>query len=506
MGRLTYNSNRFTKVDKYDPVSNAYNGLQVATKINQKNGQDYKLVDIIDVDFDKVWFAPTYSYITNAEEFFDAIEHLDSSYDISNLSNEISIIKNSYLTKDEFNSIIGQYQGALNYGDHIKVVDNNTLIAYDVISNSQLYEFSTSYVSHEYLTENVYTKTQTVQTVEDKIRELIGGADEKFDTLQEISEWIMDQTTFKEVSNDEVDFSSGKKYYHINAQTGKYESVTEEYFNEHQDEQYYVVASLTEEIQNINDKIGYAEYNPQSNVWTYTGLLKEIDDLHTSDNNIIRELVTIDNQIREIRSDAEFAVERSYYAYELAYASTIIANLAYETANSEIEKSDIAYEIAKYAYEAVGVKSYDGYYRSMTESEISSLNPGDMVFTFNADSGTYVKIAYYPYNTGIDYLIYVEPVEATGFHKTVEELSYLTYTSLYRLDVDNSYAMPGYVTLSMSPQSYEGDMNRTIYMNVTQTDYSLNDLLIHKDGMITAYQMNEILSFVTGWENISNWQ
>ena len=50
MAKFTYNE-RFTNITKYDVNSNSYTGIKIASKLNQKNGEDYKLLDVTDLDW-----------------------------------------------------------------------------------------------------------------------------------------------------------------------------------------------------------------------------------------------------------------------------------------------------------------------------------------------------------------------------------------------------------------------------------------------------------------------
>lgn len=539
MAKLTYNTSRFTNVDKWDS-NGSYKGITLSTKINQKNGQDYKLLDVIDIDFNKAWFAPTHSYISNADEFFTAIESLDNSYQVTNISNQLQEVIQSYLSKEEFNSIMGQYQGALIYGDHIAVDENNVIFAYDIISNSQLYEFSTSYVSHEYLEENVYTKTQTYDFVTDKIYEIIGGADDAFDTIQEISEWIMEQTSFEPVQYSEIDLSGETKYYHKNPDTGKYESVTIEYIQNNPTEQYYIIASTADEIDDIYEKIAYINDVRIGNVtwsnelgYSYSGgILKDINELRKADIYFETKLNLLQTSFNAVALQAELASEKADNAYTIALESQELSNLAYEMAKNEIEKCDTAYEMAYYSFTEVGVKSADGYFRPMTDEEKETTPDGTTVYRYYEDIDSYAAVQYRRNITSIDYLIYVAPVQATGMHKNIEEINYLANTSLYNLNVDNSNAFIGYMTLTINPESYSGDPSRTLSFNATQYQYNYETITIttssevnmpnlvkntfvdvngdvhldvasiEKDGVITAYQMNEIISNIIGWDLI----
>ena len=499
MGRLSYNTERFTKVNKYDVANDAYNGILVAAKINQKNGQDYKLLDVIDVDFDGTWFAPTQSYINNADEFFAAIESLDKSSKLAYIDKQIFDITSTYMTKSEFEGIIGNYQGALEYGDHIAIVNDNVLIAYDVISNSQLYEFSTAYVSYSYLSSTTYTKDETYLLVADKINELIGGADTAFDTIQEIAYWIIQQTNYVEIPYSEIDTESGTTYYIYNEVTGKYEEVDAEYIESHPDEQYYKVASLLEEINKINDKIGYVDYSPGVG-YTYTGILSDIHELVVEDEIINRELNSVKESLIYTRNTADSALSTAENAYSIAYGSYLQSLAATDIALSTIEKCDTAYNIAYNTKLEVGIPSHEGYYRLMTDEERLSYNDGDSVYRYNSGSNTYTPAIYYASHTDTPYCIWIDPVEATGLHKVAETTQVLAYTSLYNLSVEDNSEMPSYISIDITPDSYTGDPHRIIRFNAIYADYSIDDMKIHKDGLITAYNINELLSYLVSWD------
>ena len=499
MGRLSYNIERFTRVEKYDAVNDSYNGILAASKFNQKNGQDYKLLDVIDVDFDGTWFKPTQSYINNADEFFAAIESLDKTKDLAYISKQIEDITSSYITKSEFESIIGNYQGALNYGDHIAIVGDNTLIAYDVISNSQLYEFSTAYVSYSYLAATTYTKDETNELVSQRISDLIGGADEAFDTMKEISEWIMEQTSFSPIDYEDIDTDSSTKYYIYHQDTGKYESVNKEYIETHPDEQYYVIDSLTGEIQKLSDKIGYVEYSTEIG-YTYTGILKDIHDLNVEDELINRELNSVKESLIYTRNTAENALQTSETAYSIAYGSYLQALAATEIALSTIDKSDIAYNMAYNTKLEVGVPSHEGYFRLMTDEERLTYNDGDSVYKYDPYSNTYTSAIFYSSHTDTQYCVWVDHVEATGLHKVSEETQLLASTALYNLDIVDNSEMPSYVNISIDPSSYSGDPHRTITFNAKYSDYSIDDMKIYKDGLMTAYNINELLSYMASWD------
>ena len=88
MSKLSYSS-RFTNVNKYDETG-SYTGIQIASKLNQKNGQDYKLLDAIDIDWNGAWLAVAGSYINNTEELLDAIDKIGELSDFTWINNTLN--------------------------------------------------------------------------------------------------------------------------------------------------------------------------------------------------------------------------------------------------------------------------------------------------------------------------------------------------------------------------------------------------------------------------------
>ena len=528
MAKLIFNKDRFTRVDKWDEDSLSYKGILMSTKLNQKNGQDYKLLDAIDIDWNRAWFTPTSSYINSTEELFDAIETLDKSNELSYITNQLQEVVETYVTHEELNALTLNFQTTLTPGYHVTINEENGnryISTYDLISNEELYNFSLSYVSYEYLSETVYTKVQTDEFVTEKIKEIIGGADEAFDTIQEISEWIMDQTSFKPINYEDINLNNGVRYYIFNEETNKYSMVNNEYITNNPDEQYYVVASIREELVDIYDQIAYINderigqvtWNDEYGMYTYTGILLDIYNLQETDQNITASLDNIKNDIVVLTHLANTSYDMGYTAYLTSYIAYETSNIAYELASNGVGKSIEAYAMAYYAYTEVGVKSYDGFFRPMTEEELQSTPEGTEVYYFDHNIEHYVKVQYYP-NPNIEYSIYIEPVEATGLHKSVEEIEQTANTILYNLNVDNSYSLGSYLRLDISPKTYSGDKSRTVYLKASELNYSIDDIVldldneqyniqqfnINKDGIITGYQMNEILSYVLTIDDIEH--
>jgi hypothetical protein len=478
------------------------------------------LLDAIDIDWNRAWFGPTTSYINSTEELFDAIEALDKSAQINAMSEQLDEVVDTYVTQQQLRELALNFQNVLHYGEHIQLdEETNTISTYGLVSNEELYEFSNSYVSHDFFDTYAYTRVQTDEFVTEKIKEIIGGANEAFDTIQEISEWIMDQTSFQPIDYDEIDINSGIRYYIL--VDGRYTIVNSDYISNHPDEQYYVVASIREELVDIyeqiayinDERIGQATWDDEYGMYTYSGLLKEIHNLQNVDESILYDLSIIHGELEIASNLSNIAYSTSYIAYGMSNTAYSTANLAYEIAMEGSYLSIDAYEMAYSAYTQVGHPSYAGYFRLMTEEEISQLNVGDTVYIYIASQDYYAQTHYV--DDGSDYYTYINAEAATGLHKAVEEATITANTALYNLHVDNTNSI-GYINLTITPQSYEGDKSRTIHLNTTKSEYSIttNNIDIDgkeyevqqydltKDGIFTAYEINEILSYIFKFDEI----
>lgn len=457
MAKLIYNKNRFTHVDKYDAVNDSYNGILLPTKLNQKNGQDYKLLDAIDIDWNRAWFIPTASYINTTEELIEAIESLDNRSQVNIIGDQLEEIAYSYVTQEQLAEIATGLQGNLIAGKHIQITSDNIISAYGIITNDELYEFSQSYVSHSYFNENAYTKGQTYDLITQRIYDLVGNAYEAFDTLEEISYWIVGHNT---------------------------------------------------EFERIDETIGHAIWNDTFQAYSYTGILKEINDLHYLDNRIINVIDSLTEQVTTASNYASMSYDTANMSYNL---SNIAYGLAYEAYNSSLD----SYAMAYYSYTAVGFKSTPGYFREMTDEERDEIEAGTNVYIYDESLHYYRQIPYVA-NDNIEYYIYVDSVEGTGLCKDVENALTTANTALYNLNVDNSNS--SYVKLSLNPVSYNGDPSRTLLITTKEAQYTIVNNIIEidgneydmqqfdmtKDGILTAYQINEILSYIFEIEKISS--
>ena len=147
MANLAYDSKVFTNVNKWDSQY-SYRGILLSDKINQKNGQDYKLVDAIDIDWNGMWaeFASTYVYDT--KDLLDVLAYIDPSERFFETNSLLHKIETSYVDKVDFAKVIAGMQGALQPGDHITInPDTATISTYNIVSLDELNVILSTYVT-----------------------------------------------------------------------------------------------------------------------------------------------------------------------------------------------------------------------------------------------------------------------------------------------------------------------------------------------------------------------
>ena len=145
MARLTYNE-RFTNVRKYTE-DGSYTGLQIASKLNQKNGQDYKLIDAIDIDWNGIWSEAARAYINDTYELITTIDNIADLADlewvrerINELTENVDLIMSTYVTQSELEEILKHYEHAIEPGEHITISDDNIISTYDLLTPEEAAE------------------------------------------------------------------------------------------------------------------------------------------------------------------------------------------------------------------------------------------------------------------------------------------------------------------------------------------------------------------------------
>lgn len=466
--RLSYNKEIFTKVNKWD--SNfVYTGIKINEKLNQRNGQDYKLIDAIDIDWNGMWVKFANAYVYNTEDLLFALSYLDQSDRYLVLNSRLSKIESEYVGKDS----LVDMQHILEPGAYIKIDNSSyTISAYGVATLSYV---TTSFPTFSYIDEWTYTKASTAQAIDDRISEILGNADASFDTLKEISEWIMNHSEYIETNYNDVDFSSGDRYYIF--ENGKYIEIDEAYYNENPSSQYYVLKPIEKEIVDLSNRVeslettvGQATPGP-NNTTTYTGILKDLNDLHITDSIMQSTINYISGQLTTVSSLVNTANEN--------------ANAAKETAETALDK---VHEIK----EEIGYSLVPGYYSSITKEEAASLTAKGIPVYIKDIDGSYVEHDFgfiYTY----DWYAYNSPVLPTGMHKEIYDLSQWQM-SMQHINVDNTNSMP-FIQLST-------DESNTIFMNSSEAIVSFNDGTISKNGLTTGSLVSNMIGYVVEWIDI----
>ena len=292
MASLSYNYNIFTNIHKWDEEY-TYLGIQISGKLNQYNGQDYPILDAIDIDWDGAYINSLNTYVNTTEELINALNKLGQT-DI-NISNNLA---NNYYTKDDFDETFANYQ--------------------EFMAN----EFeSMTYV----LTENV-------------VQNMLG----RYEVLAAISEVLIDQTRYLEVPYDSLvknyeltNYALSRQLFIKNPQTGIFSELTDKNsIIRNPEEKYYIfimsdIIILNDKVDDINRIIGKEIYDESTNTYTYTGFRERF---YNVESDISYLTYYLDNN-----------TETTIEAYNYAYSSYIISNenktkIGYHTQYNVYEK------------------------------------------------------------------------------------------------------------------------------------------------------------------------
>ena len=148
MAELQYNKNIFPNVNKisFDGTTYSYNGILIASKLNQKNGQGYKLLDAIDIDWNSAWISSLNTYLNSTEDLVQALNDLNANSGVDELNkdlervwNQINEITASYITHTILGEILSSYQNTIIAGENI-ILRDNILTTYNIPTYSFLEE------------------------------------------------------------------------------------------------------------------------------------------------------------------------------------------------------------------------------------------------------------------------------------------------------------------------------------------------------------------------------
>lgn len=482
MAQLTY-SDKFTNVKKYDEVTGTYTGIQIASKLNQKNGQDYKLLDAIDIDWDGVWISQLNTYVHTTDDLITAIDTIADLGDlewikdnINNLNEEVDTILATYVTQEQLAEILAHYQKPVTAGEHILIDSDNIVSTYGLMTPEEadakfalIEDLDTviARLDNDYYTK-FYADLQAYNIAFDTIQNtIVLNADEQFDNLEKVSDFLK-SLPLEDINN---------------------------------------ISDLSDRIDRLDEEVGFAYYSEESGTYTYTGLLLRTYDLEVDTANIHHDMFIMNQDIQLAMTTAYEAEEIARDAYDMAYT-------AYTASGEADEMAKQAYEMAYDATIKVGIPHSYGYFVELTEEDIALLNEDKYaieVYSIKPDNESGIPLPdVYDSNSDLQYYIYVPEVEATGFYKALDEVNDLSYaakysadTALFRLYTRTEGS--AYINLRIDPTLAENvDNTRTITLELDEADIDELSGYINKDGIITTYSLVEAFSYAFRPEFITN--
>ena len=470
MSKLSYSS-RFTNVNKYDETG-SYTGIQIASKLNQKNGQDYKLLDAIDIDWNGAWLAVVGSYINNTEELLDAIDRIGELSDLTwinntlnNLTENVDNIISSYISKEEIGRILDEYQKPLIPGTNISISEDNVISTYELLTTtdaaSQYATINSLNDFTKHVINNYYDKTQTNSAIYSQAyyavqTYIVKNAAEAFNDLEKISNWILEQPQSISYNFDLLDNR----------------------------------LSLLENI------VGYSYYDETIGAYSYSSLVETVYNLTFITDTIGQDLTKFNDRVYDIQQKVNVSYDLSNSAYSYAY-------FAYSFLKAD--SSYAAYVMAYQSVLTIGDAGYESYFTKLTEEQISILNENpDAIEVYSIKTDNYSGIPLpdvYNKDSGLEYYTYTANKPATGFTKeliNLREVSYnaseVAYNALYNLKtkVDGT----SYVTLELNPEINDHTGVRTLVLELTEAEINELSGEIAQDGIITTYSLYNAFSYI----------
>lgn len=539
MAKLTYNNEIFTNVEKWswDGTSYDFKGILLSSKLNQKNRQDYKLLDIIDIDWNGAWVESLNTYINDSEDLINILNSLNNNSNIDFINNELERIwekvlniDSNYVTYSWLDNSLQKYQYKLIAGKNVSIDANNILSVYDLVTYSYANKYYTSLESFNNLVHRIdtdyYTKEDTNDIISSAVKEsidkLIDGADEAFDTLKEISDWILSQNRYVEVTPQEV-INNWKEntYFTFNAITKEYEVVLKkEDVNTSGHVKYYKLENTLTDVQDLitavnklEDTVGYSYINESGHI-AYTGLLEDVREIDEKSDYAVR-------LAGETLGVASNALNTALKSYDIAYTSILLSYVSYDLADTAINisyeaitSSNIAYEVANKASYDVGYSTiYGTGYTPVEFNDIASYKDlGYTIYYYNSSKDIWYE-AIEPYSSSLQYHVYIPTIVGTGLTKRVEDVEdTVKYwddkienttekinQSLYNLTVENTSEL---INLELTPEEYNGNPRRNLLLNVYEGYINHVNGEIVNNGIINMYTLYNFYSYISSWEII----
>lgn len=536
----SYNSEIFKSVHKYTTLNGktTYSGIQIATKLNQKNGQFYPLIDAIDIDWNgaKIPSFPNFLIYTT-EDLIYVLDELNKANDssllhqeIQNIWNQINEITASYVTHTYLSNFIDEHlQKTLTAGEFISISEDNVISAYGLPTYTYLADEYTSkflYDSlNEFVTTQIYTKVESDERASywasTYVAAVVDGAPQAFDTLKEIADWILKQNRYTPVDREEV-YENWKEdtYYYLDEETGEYKPVPDaEFAREHDEYTYYKVENWFTDITDLLERMGKIEgtvggFYEDNGIITYTGLFKDIHDLEFKYTELSEFTDQLGSRVEDAEKKALDAVSKSEEAYLKAEDALSTANDALEEVAYSVEKSSEAYDMAYKASQDVGVPSIPNGYVEITDIESEDdFNKNKELFgdLWIKEGNSFKKAS--SYDPDQTYFYYQEYVEGTGLTKRVEDVENTMHEyderltlnekrateALYGLHTDNTKS--SYITLNILDEKYEDNYNSDRTIHITTQEASIDPISgeVYSDGMMTLKSCTDSFAYLSSW-------
>jgi len=442
MASQNYNRNIFTNVRKWDSTL-SYTGIKLTGKINQVNGQDYPLVDAIDIDWDGAFLESMSTYINTTEELI---------YNLNLIGRQ---------GNDTAYSLTHDYL-SLSYYAYLFEVNKQDMI--DLIEEKSQYAIT-------YIEDNVVSDLIT-----------------KYEILNEISDFVVDRSRYIEIDYSDIVSEDGQEvigtseyYIYYNHAFVK---VDNEYILSHPDDKYYYflihdMVMINKSISAIAEILGVNTYSEIS--MSYTGGM--LGDINRVSQNITR--------IYELlASDHEYIDS----AYELAYNATVknnqqdnVLEMAY--ANTYLNTEKIGYHTSYNVYKLV---------EEWNQDVIDKIHDDGNIVYVKDDDGNLVAMTYNSNYQG-DCWIHYSKIPGTGIELEIENISDLISDNsylLYWLSAQNDNE--DYVKISLTP-SMRVDPHRKITLSMVESNVERMTGSITR-GVVTENSLVNSFAYFLNWK------
>ena len=267
MASLTY-SDIFTNVHKWDEEY-TYLGIQVTGKFNQQNGQDFYILDAIDIDWNGAFVEKLNTYVYSTEDVIRLFNLLEQ---------EAIDIRNDYFTRDEFNQMIDDI------GDNIAAVVENKVF------------------------ENLINR---------------------YEVLNAISDILIDKTKYLEIDYDNIvkddeltQYAKTRDFFIFDENRNVFTQVDTNYILNNPGDTYYIfllsdIVKLNENVFAIQDIIGEKKYDIITNSYSYTGFYNRF---YKIENNLSYISYYLDNNTNTTIEAYNYA----YISYLTSYTNSYL--------------------------------------------------------------------------------------------------------------------------------------------------------------------------------------